>query len=463
MFLVRVVCAAGLLAVPATLLTTEGSAAAPPVCTIVGSPGADDLVGTPGPDVLCGLGGDDVLQGLAGNDVLRGGDGDDVLYPGPGSNEAWGEVGSDTVRYDDLDSGSVEVRLSARSVTGAVTDLVVSIENAVGTERDDRLVGTAGDNRFEGLGGRDFLVGRDGADDLLGGSGPDAIRPGRGDDTADGGLDKDTLSYRFLTAGVVVDLAAGTTGGDAGSDDVAGFENIVGTPADDVLRGTVDVPNIINALAGDDVIFPGGPTEADVIRGDAGIDTLDYSSLGRSIIVNLTSGRAGILGKVTGVEDIVGTIFEDQFYGDAGPNRIWGGGGTDFLDGRGGDDTIDAGEGNDWVMLGQGSDVADGGTGIDTARYLAADSGIWLDLDAGTVTRGSGEADQITHFQQIIGSRYDDHMYGGLGATEVALDGGAGVNDLNTVDGFAGDRMRVSSGSPGLSTCVGDPGDVSSC
>lgn len=463
MSIVRAVCVAGLLAVPTTLVTTAGSVAAPPACTIVGSPGVDDLAGTPGPDVLCGLGGNDTLRGLAGNDVLRGGDGDDVLYPGPGSNEAWGEAGSDTVRYDDLDAGAVEVRLSKRSVTGAVTDLVVSIENAVGTERDDRLVGTAGDNRFEGLGGRDFLVGRDGADDLSGGSGPDAIRPGRGDDTADGGADKDTVSYRFLMAGVEVDLATGTTGGDAGSDDLAGFENITGTSTDDVLRGTIDVANIINALTGDDVIFPGGPTEADVIHGDAGIDTLDYSSLGRRINVNLASGRAGILGRVSGVEDIIGTIFEDELYGDAGPNRIWGGYGSDFLDGRGGDDTVFAGEGNDWVMLGLGSDVADGGTGIDAARYLAADSGLWLDLDAGTVTRGSGEADQITHFQQVIGSRYDDHMYGGLGATEVTLDGGAGVNDLNTVDGFAGDRMRVPGGSVGLSTCVGDPGDVATC
>lgn len=463
MTIVRVVCAAGLLAVPATWVPSDGAVAAPPECTIVGSPGVDDLVGTPGPDVLCGLGGNDVLRGLAGNDVLRGGDGDDVLYPGSGSNEAWGEAGSDTVRYDDLDAGAVEVRLLARSVTGAVTDLVVSIENAVGTERDDRLVGTAGDNRLEGLGGRDFLVGRDGADDLSGGGGPDAVRPGRGDDTAAGGPDKDTLSYRFLTAGVVVDLAAGTTGGDAGSDDVTGFENIVGTPADDVLRGTIDVANIINALAGDDVIFPGGHTDTDVIHGDGGVDTLDYSSLLRSINVNLSSGRAGILGRVTGVEDVVGTIFEDQLYGDAGPNLLRGGGGSDDLDGRGGDDTIVAGEGNDWVVLGQGSDVADGGTGLDTARYLTSDSGIWLDLDAGTVTRGSGEVDQITHFQQVIGSRYDDHMYGGLGATDVVLDGGAGVNDLNTVDGFAGDRMRVPGGSIDLSTCVGDPGDVATC
>lgn len=412
--------------------------------------------------MLCGLGGDDTVRGLAGDDVLRGGDGNDVLYPGTGSNEAWGEAGSDTVRYDDLDAGSVEVRLSARSVTGVVTDLVVSIENAVGTDRDDRLVGTAGDNRFEGLGGRDFLVGRDGADALLGGSGADALRPGRGDDIADGGADKDTVSYRFLS-GVAVDLAAGTTGGDAGSDALSGFENIVGTPSDDVLRGTEYEANIINGLAGDDVVFPGAHVDNDVIHGDAGVDTIDYSSLLRSISVNLGSGRAGILGKVTGVEDIVGTIFEDQLYGDAGPNRIWGGGGSDFLGGRGGDDTIAAGEGNDWVMLGQGSDVADGGTGIDTAWYLAADSAIWLDLDGGTVTRGSGEIDHLTNFPTVIGTQYDDHMSGGLGATDGVLDGAAGANDLNTVDGFGGDRMRVPGGSDGVSTCVGDPGDVSDC
>lgn len=71
--LILAMLASALLGAPAV------AAAAPPHCTLTGTPGPDVLIGTPGPDVLCGLGGPDVLDGRGGDDVLRGGPGHDMI------------------------------------------------------------------------------------------------------------------------------------------------------------------------------------------------------------------------------------------------------------------------------------------------------------------------------------------------------------------------------------------------
>ncbi len=72
--------------------------AAPPACTITGTPGDDVLKGTPGNDVICGYGGNDTLHGLGGNDILRGGDGNDTLLGGTGRDILLGHRGNDLLR-----------------------------------------------------------------------------------------------------------------------------------------------------------------------------------------------------------------------------------------------------------------------------------------------------------------------------------------------------------------------------
>jgi len=84
-----------------------------------------------------------------------------------------------------------------------------------GSVNDDLLVGTAGNDSVDGLDGDDTLIAGDGDDTVDGGPGADLFigGSGAGDDTYAGGPDTDTVSYASTSAGVVVDLLAGTATG----------------------------------------------------------------------------------------------------------------------------------------------------------------------------------------------------------------------------------------------------------
>jgi Ca2+-binding RTX toxin-like protein len=69
---------------------------------------------------------------------------------------------------------------------------------------------------------------------------------------------------------------------------------------------------------------------------------------------------------IEGVENIIGTAFDDQIGGDAGDNVLIGNAGNDTLDGRSGNDTLLGGAGNDALIGGMGNDSLSGGDGNDT-------------------------------------------------------------------------------------------------
>ncbi|KRE18252.1 hypothetical protein ASE63_03565 [Bosea sp. Root381] len=115
--------------------------------------------GTEGDDEIAGTDGDDLIYGMAGDDEISAGDGNDVVY------------------------------------------------------------GDAGDDIIEGGAGNDVLVGGAGDDELFGGAGDDVLKGGVGDDLLDGGDGVDTADYSDDTAGVTVDLSAGTASGDEAGDD----------------------------------------------------------------------------------------------------------------------------------------------------------------------------------------------------------------------------------------------------
>ena len=88
-----------------------------------------------------------------------------------------------------------------------------------------------------GLPGNDSLKGADGNDTLVG---------GWGDDTLDGGDGSDMADYSHVTAGLTVDLAAGTATGE-GTDKLILIENVIGGAGQDLLIGN----------AGDNALFGG--------------------------------------------------------------------------------------------------------------------------------------------------------------------------------------------------------------
>ena len=231
-----------------------------------------------------------------------------------------------------------------------------------------QLLGEGGHDSLTAGDARTFLRGGDGDDVLQGGNNlfppGDLLVGGPGDDALNGGLGDDTADYTPSTSGVTVDLASAvpqdTVG--AGTDTIAGIENLIGTRFDDVLFGT-DGPNTINGgydfasdLSGDDLLMGRGGN--DVLDGFKGTDTASYET-GSSgpITLDLGSigaqdtGGAGIdtlpdsavvldADTASDIENLIGSPFPDTLTGNELPNSITGLGGLDTVNSLGGPDAL---------------------------------------------------------------------------------------------------------------------------
>jgi len=254
-----------------------GRGVAPPKRVIVGTEGPDVIVGTKRADVILGFGGDDVLDGGGGSDVICGGDGNDVL------------------------------------------------------------LGAGGPDRLSGGTGNDTILGESGADVLLGGQGGDIVEGGAGNDRANGGGQSlDIIAYLFAPQGVEVNFATGTATGN-GSDQIKGFDTVVGSPWNDRLLGQ----------EGEQWFVPMGGD--DVVDGSEGGDVLAYVVSVQAISVDLASGVATGEGTdtLTSLETVIGSPHDDSIIGDASYNYLLGLDGDDHLDGLAGEDTLEGGGGND--------------------------------------------------------------------------------------------------------------------
>jgi serralysin len=152
---------------------------------LFGGTGNDLLFGGDGDDTIDGEAGTDVIKGDAGNDVITGGSGIDIVNAGEGDDIIkatiddghdfyYGDGGTDTVDYSAL-TERVDVRLGnlfgigTGLASGAQSgvDLLVSIENVIGSQADDKITGNRQDNVIEGAGGNDMLTGGRGDDTLV--------------------------------------------------------------------------------------------------------------------------------------------------------------------------------------------------------------------------------------------------------------------------------------------------------
>jgi VCBS repeat-containing protein len=133
-----------------------------------------------GGHALVGTAADESLLAGNGNDTLHAGAGNDVLDGGLGKNLIDGGDGVDTVSYQSAKAG-VTVDLSQagyQDTKGAGLDKLVSIENLIGSNYDDKLIGDAHDNIIQGGAGNDRLGGGLGNDTLIGGAGDDILTGG---------------------------------------------------------------------------------------------------------------------------------------------------------------------------------------------------------------------------------------------------------------------------------------------
>lgn len=197
----------------------------------------------------------------------------------------------------------------------------------------ERIIGNRGNDRLHGGGGNDKLFGVRGNDRLMGGSGDDELEGFRGSDMLEGDGGDDWLRGNRgndrMSGGPGDDLIEGVNGDDSLEGD-SGGDRLNGGPGTDRLLGGSGTDTLLGESGGD--FLDGGPDQ----------DIASWSSAPNGVAVNLSrrgeqTTRDGD-DTVRGIEDVVGSAFPDELYGNSASNRIDGGAGYDLLDGRGGRD-----------------------------------------------------------------------------------------------------------------------------
>lgn len=361
--------------------------------------------------MLHGGGGNDTLIGGAGNDFLNGSGGN--LYSEDTLN---GGGGNDTALYDDARSGvTVDLTLTGRQYTGGGGyETLISIESITGSAFADTLTGDGGANTLRGLAGNDIIHGGDGNDSMSGGAGNDTIDGGNGFDAASYGQD----------GAVKVDLAITgpqDTGG-AGIDTLVSIEALYGSAFADTLLGNA-ANNTLIGFGGDDNLQGRGGDDNlqgrdgndlllggagnDILDGGTGIDSASYYSNGQRVIVNLaittaqdTQGAG--TDTLIGIENLIGSAYNDWLTGDGGANTLSGSAGDDVLAGRGGADVLIGGAGADRFVYYAASESQVGA--MDQINDMDAFDIIdLLKVDANTKLAGDQAFTMVSAFTHVAG------------------------------------------------------------
>ncbi|MFJ1469177.1 DUF4347 domain-containing protein [Massilia orientalis] len=282
-----------------------------------------------------------------------------------------------------------------------------------GTVNNDRLVGTAG------------------ADSMSGGAGDDVLVGSAGNDTMDGGADGaygDTVDYSAGTAGVSVDLAAGTARDNWGNTDtLIGIEHVTGSAFADTLIGS----------AGQNWFRPGKGN--DTVNGGGGDDVVMYEGITTSVTINLRTGVA--TGADVGSDTLTGIR---NIHTGAGADIIQLSDQGGYVFARGGNDRITGGNGSDTFIGGSGNDTLDGGAGRDTANYMddthdgtvnvvVTGLGVKVNLATGIATDNWGHTDTLLNIEDVSGSRFGDTITGNAADNNLR-----GEDGNDTLSGDAG-------------------------
>lgn len=219
------------------------------------------------------------LNGGSGDDLLVGGGAADRIEGGPGADEIDGGGGIDTAAYQYAASAvTVDLRDNGANTGLAAGDMLISIENILGSDFSDRLYGDGGANQVQGGAGSDILDGREGNDKLYGGSGADRMSGGAGNDVfwvddigdvvielANQGTDEVRSSVTFSLAGQQVEKL--TLVGSAAA-------NATGNALDNSLTGN-DAINILTGGLGKDMLTGKGGADQFLMFGALGASNVD--------------------------------------------------------------------------------------------------------------------------------------------------------------------------------------------
>jgi Ca2+-binding RTX toxin-like protein len=509
--------------------------------TLNGTAASNMILAGAGADAIVSGGGDDVIDGGVGTDTLSyasliasvsvnlqtgvvtgatqdtlsnvenitGTGFDDAFVTNAASNFIDGGAGSDTVDYSST-VGDMSVDLSSGLVLGGGgADILLSVENLLTGSGDDVVSASSSDNVIDGGAGLDkvsyssasgavninldtgVVAGASGADTLISvegvmGSGfDDIIVSGADGNFIDGGAGDDLVDYSTSTSGVAVNLSLASNSGGAAGDVLLNIEGITGSDYADTITGDDGANTLIGGL-GDDTID--GGNGIDVLDGADGFDTLDYGNSTYAVQVDLTAGTSvSVVGNdtISGFESVLGSVGNDDMFGDGLSNVLIGGLGNDLLDGRGGVDSTDytdsasgvnvnlltgvatggagtdtlvsienvtgsshrdtlTGDAADNVLMGGadidtlagglGNDTLDGGDGDDLVSYASATGGVTVDLGVGAVSGAAGN-DVLISIEHVQGSAYADTLAGDAGYNRIYGGGGVDTVDYTNANG----------------------------
>lgn len=376
-------------------------------------------------DTITGSSASENFEGLAGNDFIDGKDGNDRLI----FFRATAGVYVDLVAGVSMDAADAENGTTTDAARVGV-DTFTNIERVEGTTYNDYLSAlTLSDSGFVAFG-----VTPDAGNKSTSRSASNTLAGGMGDDTIVGnGNTEVSFNFNSATAGVVVDLKAGTAESAwSGSDELYGaFSSVTGTKFDDVIRGD-------NILLGGDTFT--GLAGNDTYIGGGGFDGILYSASLSAIQVDLAAGE--VVGgtdigtdSLSGIEGIIGSAFNDRYdatnFGFFATNTNAPDDGLfNSMEGRGGNDTI-LGNGATRIVVQSSS----AGVWINSLEGRAMDL---ADYQNGTTLDAAGVGvDTFSGVNSLRGGALGDMLIGGKQEFDQleAYEGRAG-ND--TFDGGSG-------------------------
>ncbi len=367
--------------------------------TVIGSTATDVINGTNLAETLDGELGDDELNGGGGNDILLGNGGDDRLVGGAGADQIDGGAGSDVAFYQFAGS-AIDIGFGVTGTLGdALGDTLTGVEIIMGSNYNDTLRDVGVGGTLFGLNGNDILF-SDGAVTVL-----------------NGGNDFDTVDYSASTAAISVNLGGVGVGGFAQGDSYVLIEGVIGTNFADTLTGSVFGETIIGG-GGDDILR--GGVGADILTGGTGLDTATYALSSAAVTVYLggiaSSGGEAEGDVLSGIELVIGSSFNDDFYGSALGEEVQGGIGNDIIHGSG------------------GADIMDGGAAYDYVSYQTSSVGLTINIGNSALSAGDALNDTYVSIELFRASDYSDIVIGGTSGDTIL-----GRNGNDSIDGGQGD------------------------
>ncbi len=270
--------------------------------------------------------------------------------------------------------GGAELKLVHVGASGAETVVKSTYGTSIFHSVDNGSSGLNGDGFNHVVGSADTLNGtvKIGFEDLKGGGDKDyddsSLHSGTWHDQYCAPCQRSDESRRdndkdVMTGGTGNDKMFGMSDDDT-MDGGAGDDQIWGNSGDDVLDGG-EGNDLLSGGKGDDVIADGDGNDTvlgnsgndyfaagegnDSYDGGSGFDTIDYSGAKNGVSINLNAHVGSGFGsdKTKGIEQVIGSAFNDAIEGSKEANTLIGGFGNDTLRGRGGADTLTGGKGND--------------------------------------------------------------------------------------------------------------------